>query len=125
MASLGWRILCRYRYVSLLRRAIDRCWSLLWRMLCHRCRDGFSSRRYFAVGLLWRMMLCRQGLALVSPIADALPPLMLDARLVLSGWMLFHRSYVFCVSNHCVSVSFFSQVSRLRFWAKGPTPLLL
>lgn len=60
-----------------------------------------------------------------SPIADALPPLMLDARLVLSGWMLFHRSYIFYVSNHCVNVSFFSQVSRLKFWAKGPSPLLL
>lgn len=61
-----------------------------------------------------------------TPLADdALPPLMLDARLVLSGWMLFHRSYIFYVSNHCVNVSFFSQVSRLKFWAKGPSPLLL
>jgi hypothetical protein len=43
--------------------------------------------------------------ALDSSLADVLPPLLLDARFGLSGWMLCHHGYILFVGNHYILFS--------------------
>jgi len=83
-------------------------------MICRRCRVRFSLADAFAAKV-----------ALDPSLADALPPLLLDAHLGLSGVdVLCHHGLAFYVGNHCVDFLCFYRpslfVSVLRLAVPSP-----